>query len=331
MLYRLDRITPMEITLAPGYAIAEAKDGADLLPAMDGAAQYFHFIDPAGAVIAAAAVGHMNGRAAVLGLCVRENMRRRGWGELLCRYALKMIRRWNELPVVAMVPDGDAAVALAAKLGFRGETAITADLSAIRYDDKGFVPAIAQDVRTGAVLMLAYMNAESLRATLDSGYATYFSRSRQKLWRKGETSGHLQKILAIRYDCDGDALLLTVEQTGPACHTGQYTCFHNDIVAADPAQMPATAEVIRQVYDVIADRAANPKPGSYTNYLLDKGREKICKKVGEEASETIIAAMKNDPAALCAEAGDLMYHLLVLLYQQGVTPQQLFDELGHRR
>ena len=99
------------------------------------------------------------------------------------------------------------------------------DPACIKFDDKGLVPAIAQDARTGAVLMLAYMNAESLRATLDSGYATYFSRSRQKLWRKGETSGHLQKILAIRYDCDGDAILLTVEQTGPACHTGSFSCF----------------------------------------------------------------------------------------------------------
>ena len=302
-------------------------------------------------------------------LAVAQAHQRRGVGRALCQSCLQLLRREdNAAPVyIHTQPWSWKAVLLYASLGFRMQRqdtfaayvneyeaamdalrplltaeqyallvdhvqgAAAPDLSAIRYDEKGLVPAIAQDARTGAVLMLAYMNAESLRATLESGYATYFSRSRQKLWRKGETSGHLQKILAIRYDCDGDALLLTVEQTGPACHTGQYTCFHNNLVVADPAQTPATAEVIRQVYGVIADRAANPKPGSYTNYLLDKGREKICKKVGEEASEVIIAAMQDDPAALCAEAADLTYHLLVLLYRQGVTPQQLFDELSHRR
>ena len=334
MLYRLNRIVPMEIVPEPGFAIAEVApaDAPAWLHAGSGTEQVFCLTDAAGEVIGAAAVGHAEGKSALTGLYVAEAVRRRGYGTLLCRYALKIIRRWDELPVTAQVPDdGAEAAALLAKLGFQPQTEQTIDLTAIRYDDKGLVPAVAQDAKTGAVLMLAYMNEESLRATLDSGYATYFSRSRQKLWRKGETSGHLQKILAIRYDCDGDAILLTVEQTGPACHTGQYTCFHNDLVAADPAQMPATAEVIRQVYDVIADRAANPKPGSYTNYLLDKGKEKICKKVGEEASETIIAAMKDDPAALCAESGDLLYHLLVLLYRQGVTPQQLFDELAHRR
>ncbi|MGN1019334.1 MAG: bifunctional phosphoribosyl-AMP cyclohydrolase/phosphoribosyl-ATP diphosphatase HisIE [Aristaeellaceae bacterium] len=203
------------------------------------------------------------------------------------------------------------------------------DMSQIKFDDRGLVPAIAQDAATGRVLMLAYMNAEALQATIDSGYATYYSRSRQQLWRKGETSGHTQKIRAIHYDCDGDAILLTVDQTGPACHTGETSCFFNEVVADDDA--PATAGILQQVYDVIADRKAHPQEGSYTNYLLDKGVEKICKKVGEEASETIIAAVKGNREEVTYEAADLMYHLLVLLFQQGVTPAEVWTELDRRR
>ena len=205
------------------------------------------------------------------------------------------------------------------------------DMSKIKFDEKGLVPAIAQDAKTGQVLMLAYMNAESLQMTLDSGYATYFSRSRQQLWRKGETSGHTQRVLEMRYDCDGDALLLTVEQEGPACHTGEISCFHNPILTADVDDLPPTADVVQQVYDVICDRKEHPREGSYTNYLLDKGVEKICKKVGEEASETIIAAMKRSKPEVCYEAADLVYHLLVLLFEQGVTPDDLWAELVRRR
>ena len=205
------------------------------------------------------------------------------------------------------------------------------DMSKIKFDEKGLVPAIAQDAKTGRVLMLAYMNAESLKMTLNSGYATYFSRSRQQLWRKGETSGHTQRVLEMRYDCDGDALLLTVEQEGPACHTGEISCFHNPILTADADDLPPTAGVVQQVYDVICDRKAHPREGSYTNYLLDKGVEKICKKVGEEASETIIAAMKRSKPEVCYEAADLVYHLLVLLFEQGVTPDDLWAELARRR
>lgn len=205
------------------------------------------------------------------------------------------------------------------------------DMSKIKFDEKGLVPAIAQDAKTGRVLMLAYMNAESLQMTLDSGYATYFSRSRQQLWRKGETSGHTQRVLEMRYDCDGDALLLTVEQEGPACHTGEISCFHNPILTADADDLPPTADVVQQVYDVICDRKEHPREGSYTNYLLDKGVEKICKKVGEEASETIIAAMKRSKPEVCYEAADLVYHLLVLLFEQGVTPDDLWAELARRR
>ena len=202
------------------------------------------------------------------------------------------------------------------------------DLSAIRYNEQGLVPAIAQDAATGAVLMLAWMNEESLRLTLETGYATYFSRSRQALWKKGETSGHTQRVLALRYDCDGDALLLTVEQTGPACHTGAYSCFHHTVLETEEA---ASADILRQVYDVIRDRELHPKAGSYTNYLLSKGMEKIGKKVGEEAVETVIAAMKGAPEEVCSESADLLYHLLVLLYRSGVSLPQLWQELAKRR
>lgn len=205
------------------------------------------------------------------------------------------------------------------------------DMSNIKFDQNGLVPAIAQDAKTGAVLMLAYMNAESLQKTLESGFATYYSRSRQQLWQKGETSGHTQRVLSMRYDCDGDAILMQVEQTGSACHTGNYSCFFNDIITPDEDDMPATAAIVQQVYDVIADRKEHPQEGSYTNYLLNKGVEKICKKVGEEASETIIAAMKSNREELTYEAADLMYHLLVLLFQQGVAPQDIWDELARRR
>ncbi len=202
------------------------------------------------------------------------------------------------------------------------------DFSSIKFDEKGLVPAIAQDAHDGTVLMLAYMNVESLQATIESGYATYWSRSRNELWQKGATSGHLQKIVGIRYDCDGDALLLTVEQTGPACHTGEKSCFFQTIVEGED---PATSAVLQDVYAVIQDRMAHPKGGSYTNYLLAKGVEKIAKKVGEEATETVIAAIQNDPDALCYEAGDLCYHLLVLLAERGIPLAKLWQELASRR
>ena len=201
------------------------------------------------------------------------------------------------------------------------------DITKVKYNEQGLIPAIAQDAVTGQVLMLAYMNAESLRLTLETGYATYFSRSRQQLWKKGETSGHTQKVLAVTLDCDGDALLLTVEQTGPACHTGKRTCFHQPLMG----EAPATAAVLEAVYNTIADRDANPKEGSYTNYLLLKGIEKTCKKVGEEASETIIASIKGSPDETRYEAADLQYHLLVLLYQMGLKPADIWAELAGRR
>jgi phosphoribosyl-AMP cyclohydrolase / phosphoribosyl-ATP pyrophosphohydrolase len=206
------------------------------------------------------------------------------------------------------------------------------DITMIKFDDKGLVPVVTQDVKTGTVLMLAYMNEESLKETLDTGYAAYFSRSRQTLWKKGETSGHVQKVRAIHYDCDGDSLLLIVEQTGPACHTGEYSCFHHELISlVEGAVKVPSAAILQEVFNVIADRKENPKEGSYTNYLLEKGVEKICKKVGEEASETIIAAVKGSRDELRYEAADLMYHIMVLLFNQGLTPMELWAELQKRR
>ncbi|MDR3050681.1 MAG: bifunctional phosphoribosyl-AMP cyclohydrolase/phosphoribosyl-ATP diphosphatase HisIE [Oscillospiraceae bacterium] len=208
------------------------------------------------------------------------------------------------------------------------------DWAKVRFDGAGLVPAVAQDA-DGTVLMLAYMNRQSIQATLDSGYATYWSRSRGCLWRKGETSGHLQRVRAIACDCDGDALLLTVSQVGPACHTGQRTCFYTPMwqmpaQQAPDAQPAADSGILQAVYDTVRDRGQNPKEGSYTNYLLAKGVEKIAKKVGEEATETVIAAIKGDGAELCYEAADLCYHLLVLLYSQGITLPRLWQELAAR-
>ncbi|WP_102411041.1 bifunctional phosphoribosyl-AMP cyclohydrolase/phosphoribosyl-ATP diphosphatase HisIE [Beduinella massiliensis] len=205
------------------------------------------------------------------------------------------------------------------------------ELSAIKFDEHGLVPAVAQDAKTGAVLMLAYMNEESLRRTIDTGYATYYSRSRKTLWKKGETSGHVQRVREILYDCDGDTLLLKVVQTGAACHTGAYSCFQNALLAPQETEANPGAKVLQEVYNVVLDRMANPKEGSYTNYLLDKGVEKIAKKVGEEATETVIAAIKNDKDETCYEASDLLYHLLVLLAQRGITLDEIWTELASRR
>jgi phosphoribosyl-ATP pyrophosphohydrolase/phosphoribosyl-AMP cyclohydrolase len=175
--------------------------------------------------------------------------------------------------------------------------------------------------------MLAYMNRESLELTIDTGYATYYSRSRQAIWKKGETSGHTQKVVGLSYDCDCDAILLTVEQTGPACHTNKRSCFHNSVIDAPLVQ---DANILRTIFNTIIDRDRSPVEGSYTNYLLDKGVEKICKKLGEEAAETIIASVKGAKDEVKYEAADLVYHLLVLLYNQGLAPEDIFGELANR-
>ena len=171
------------------------------------------------------------------------------------------------------------------------------DISMVKFDEKGLVPAVVQE-ENGQVLMLAYMNEESLQKTLETGYTWFFSRSRQKLWQKGETSGNVQKVKEISYDCDGDTLLVRVHQSGVACHTGSYSCFsgrrlgeHTKGIAVIPEPPKVSlAKVLNELYNVIQDRRLNPVEGSYTNYLFEKGQDKILKKVGEEAVETVIAS-----------------------------------------
>ena len=203
---------------------------------------------------------------------------------------------------------------------------------ALRFDDKGLIPAIAQDAATGRVLMLAYMNRESLEQTLRTGYAHYWSRSRRTLWKKGESSGHVQAVKEIRYDCDADALLLLVEQTGPACHTGQPTCFYRSYGRTDPSwqPLPPGEDLLERLYAVIQDRKARRPQGSYVAGLLDKGLDAVLKKVAEESGETLIAAKNAAPQQVIHEMADLWFHSLVLLAALDIPPGEVWKELTRR-
>lgn len=198
------------------------------------------------------------------------------------------------------------------------------NLEKLKFDEKGLIPAIVQDAKTGRVLTLAYMNQESLNITLKEGRTCFYSRSRQYLWRKGETSGNVQQVVRLRADCDGDALLVEVNAHGPACHTGEESCFF-DLLAGEGERFSLNA-----LAALIQNRKEQPKEGSYTNYLFDKGREKILKKVGEECSEVIIAAMKDSVAETAYELADLCYHALVLMVQMGIPVSRVMDELAAR-
>ena len=193
----------------------------------------------------------------------------------------------------------------------------------------GLVPVIVQEASSKDVLMLAYMNEESLRQTLDTGIATYYSRSRQGLWVKGETSGHYQHVKSLTIDCDKDTLLAKVEQVGVACHTGNPTCFHQPIAGVD-YQETNPLRVFETLYEKIVDRRVNPKEGSYTNYLFDKGIDKILKKVGEEATEIVIAAKNPNPEEIKYEIADFLYHAIVLMVEKGVTWEDITKELSDR-
>jgi phosphoribosyl-ATP pyrophosphohydrolase/phosphoribosyl-AMP cyclohydrolase len=206
---------------------------------------------------------------------------------------------------------------------------ISALLEEIKFDEKGLVPAIAQSADTGAVLMQAFMNRESFQKTVETGYAHYYSRSRQKLWKKGEQSGNTQKVAKIALDCDRDSVLLKVHQMGPACHTGEYSCFHNEILNNESVEEESGA-VMEELFAIVSDRKANPKEGSYTNYLFEKGIDKILKKVGEETAEVIIAAKNPGTDELRYEAADLLYHLTVLFCEKGLLPGEVFKELKSR-
>ncbi len=193
----------------------------------------------------------------------------------------------------------------------------------------GLVPTVVQDFQTGEVLMVAYMNEESLNSTIRTGKMTYYSRSRQTLWVKGETSGHFQYVKSLTADCDFDTILAKVSQVGVACHTGNPTCFFNEIVKKEYVERNPL-KVFEDVYAIILDRKEHPKEGSYTNYLFDKGLDKILKKVGEEATEIVIAAKNPDPEETKYEISDFLYHMMVLMAEKGVTWEDITSELAQR-
>ena len=195
----------------------------------------------------------------------------------------------------------------------------------LKFDGNGLICAIAQDYESGEVLMQAYMNREAFDKTLETGYAHYWSRSRRKLWKKGEESGHLQKVIGVYLDCDSDCVLLKVQQTGAACHTGNYTCFFTPV-----RECGVGAEMLGQLQRIVEDRKENPEEGSYTNYLFDKGVDKIAKKAGEEAVELVIAAKNGDKEEIVGECADLFYHTLVLLANAGVKLSDVCTELKNR-
>lgn len=189
----------------------------------------------------------------------------------------------------------------------------------------GLVPAIVQDYQTKQVLMLAYVNEEAYDKMLETKQTYFYSRSRHELWHKGETSGHFQYVKGLYLDCDLDTLLIYVEQIRVACHTGSYSCFFNEVM---PFTFPQS--IFHELYDVIEDRKVHPVDKSYTNYLFEQGVDKICKKVGEEASETIIAAKNDNKEELIGEIGDLFYHVFVLMSQQGITVEDVEKKLQER-
>lgn len=208
----------------------------------------------------------------------------------------------------------------------------------IRWNDQGLVPAVIQDADSRAVLMLAYMNQESLKKSLTTGETWFWSRSRSELWHKGATSGNVQSIVSVKYDCDGDTLLFLVKPKGPACHTGETTCFYREIrgVHTEVAESESSVytsnrfDVLAELESVIAERERERPEGAYTTYLFNKGVDKILKKIGEEASETIIAAKNKDNEELKLEVSDLIYHLLVLLQERKLPLDQVLKELSLR-
>ncbi len=200
------------------------------------------------------------------------------------------------------------------------------DLNTLKFDEKGLIPAIVVDTNTKQVLTLAYMNQESLDISMREGCTCFWSRSRQELWRKGETSGNRQHIVSITADCDQDALVIEVQKDGPACHTGAESCFHNPVFDG-PAPAGFTYEGLMQL---LQGRKADLPEGSYTTYLFEKGLDKILKKVGEETTEVIIAAKDHDRANTIYEIGDLAYHVMVLMAEAGISLADLRQELASR-
>lgn len=208
-------------------------------------------------------------------------------------------------------------------------------ISDVKYDEKGLVPAIVQDAETKEVLTLAYMNETSLARTLETGETWFYSRSRQELWHKGGTSGNTQTVKSIVWDCDKDALLVLVDKKGPACHKGEESCFHEkvfgeDTIAGSDQASPSKENILLTLEKLIADREKQRPEGAYTTYLFEEGVDKILKKVGEEASEVIIAAKNRDAEELKWEVADLFYHVLVLLHEQELPLEEVLGVLVER-
>ena len=201
--------------------------------------------------------------------------------------------------------------------------------SEFKLNSDGLIPVVVQDYATDEVLMMAYMNEESYNLTLKTGRMTYYSRSRQEIWLKGLTSGHYQYVISLSLDCDNDTILAKVRQTGAACHTGAHSCFYKEL-AAKEMNKTNPLYVLRDVMAVIKDRQVNPKEGSYTNYLFDKGIDKILKKVGEEATEIVIAAKNPDPVEIKYEIADFLYHVMVLMAERGLDWDEIMEELANR-
>ncbi len=217
------------------------------------------------------------------------------------------------------------------------------DLTQLRFDDSGLIPAIVQDSKSSQVLTLAYMNAESLRLTVETGLTHFYSRSRQRIWKKGEESGHVQRVREIYFDCDEDALVIKAEQVVAACHTGRQSCFFRRLYPSadvpeelsrqqfDPEEVyGGSLAILQQIFDVIQDRRANPRADSYVSGLFAKGQDQILKKVGEEATELVVASKNGNADAIIYEAADLWFHALVLLGHHGITPSEIAQELRKR-
>lgn len=200
------------------------------------------------------------------------------------------------------------------------------DVNTLKFDEKGLIPAIVVDAVTKQVLTLAYMNKESLAISMEKGLTCFYSRSRQELWLKGETSGNYQHIVSITADCDNDALVVMVEPDGPACHTGETTCFHNPLFQSEERHEFSYAGLMK----LIEGRKIDKKEGSYTTYLFEKGLDKILKKVGEESTEVIIAAKDDDKKETVYEIADLAYHVMVLMIEMGISLEDIHKELASR-
>lgn len=211
------------------------------------------------------------------------------------------------------------------------------EIKDLKFDAQGLIPTIVQDAQTREVLTLAYMNEESFARTLETGQTWFWSRSRNELWHKGETSGNTQSVVNLLLDCDGDAIVVLVNPAGPACHTGATSCFHRSEVQRPTSKVRSSetdedfGSLLHRLYELIVSRERDRPEGSYTTYLFDEGIDKILKKLGEESAETIIAAKNDNPKPLVAEVSDLIYHLLVLLVARGVTLDDVREELEQRR